>query len=132
MGGHCGHWESWASPFPWGGISLTLCEALFPPFLVGGRRGVDQTPPLLTLGKGCAGGHVGLLMPYYTITGGSYLPSSSLGAHSQPGAALWLSPEEESHTRLNIFASLYLQNLDLGDGLGYWGGGWAIAFTRLH
>lgn len=50
MGGHCGHWESWASPFPWGGISLTLCEALFPPFLVGGRRGVDQTPPLLTLG----------------------------------------------------------------------------------
>lgn len=44
-----------------------------------------------------------------------------------PGAALWLSPEEESHTRMNIFASL-----DLGDGAGpHGGGGGAIVFTRL-
>lgn len=69
-------------------------------------------------------------------------PASSLGAHSQPrvqvigacpGATLWLSPEEESHTRMSIFASLYLQNLNLGDGAGpRGGGGGAIAFTRFQ
>lgn len=56
----------------------------------------------------------------------------SLGAHSQPrgqgigscpGAALWLGPEEESHTRMNLFASIYLQNLNLGRWAGPCGEG---------
>lgn len=38
------------------------------------------------------------------------------------GTTLWLSPEEESHTKESSFASLYLQNLNLRDGAGPRGG----------
>lgn len=57
---------------------------------------------------------------------------SSGGEHACPGAALWLGPKEESHTMMNTFAPLSLQNLDLKDEAGpRWEGGGLLLLLGL-